>query len=653
MQESKHEYKKESQLDYNGSKPLLFRCTNKTLTVDVPAESQTFLPLYSPKSQHSCTLINSPSIDQVLLSSKESSMIKMLIHTIQQVDTANNSEGTENFTTKLPNDFYESLNSTTDMFNIFMSFRLQQDPYTPSNRRYSFGDETIAFASPKDCHTHTKTNPFDSMCGGHIPKNSLFSKKQYCNHDNNYPGAFPLLSTPCPELLDKIRIDSPNVIEIRIFSNLICYSELVNVSSDVGYNELDSEHMNIEKKVVKHYIQEYESLYSIIKKIKNKTYEYVNTASGELFFTDQSNNNYLVNINNIETEDFNFKKLIDCNSLEKLLEVIVECKILNQYVAIFYQYEPYLYMPVMVLSGENGFHITGDIDAQQIGMRFDMPIIAYETFKGDQDEANLIISGLQIFHARLQSSSWWDFSIKVSEILRLYRSPNIRQNYNKYLTPEKQYINYQHIEYYSNFFIHHLKQTSQYYVENPKKLEIVGKINLHHLVVQFTFAHPLFIHGTEDMHPSDPDKFGLIESIYKNTVVVTTDWQSYLSLLLFDRELLQMNRLSIHPSWLFNVDSSNEFKQQWYDILEIQALNEASIRLDSLNNYKVIITNSFKNTKYDTEANITIINNMFKDIRNMLSQNNSEIIIQKRLDKIYKKYENSNESIRNTLKTSS
>lgn len=522
--------------------------------------------------------------------------------------------------TRLTPDFFDRMLCLSENHGVFISFRLQ-DPYQISNRRYSLCTDDGIITSPKTTATVTTTNKFDTVCTGHIPRNPRFSQFKYDLSDNSYAGSFPkrvAQQATNTELLEYLHaFANKNIQDVKVYYNLICYSEIVPVYEKTTDNNQKSKFIRTNKTTLKHYIQEAERIDSVLDRIERGIYFFVAASENELIFRDSKNNICkfeLSKLVNFEYAKITTTTSMSIKSFTKYVTAIgIEC----YHAALSYERNG-IFLPIMVHAGANGFHISGDADPEHVGIRSDMPAIAYQTFNGKTDDPNKFLYGLDALLARLC----------INSIEKYEQHTGVKYN-------SAYYIDYTTIPYYRNIFIPLVENTLNTYASAPELLKTVGNSSLYHLIMQKEFDHPLYMHGTEDLHPGNkPGAFSAILICHKQQFVITSNEQSYLAFIFHDPSILRHQRIGVHPYWLCNDESEQSLSEYWLDLLEIQALHELDKDLEEFHTYcKILYANMRRITIFGDFA-AHKIEQRFANITELNS-----VQIKDRISKLYAKHD--------------
>lgn len=135
---------------------------------------------------------------------------------------------------KIPISFLRTMRPLWRRHNIFATWRLGSDPFTKLNRRRSFSIDGEIIYDPKQTNTSTQTEGPYKACEGRIPESDKFRTKPYKLKDNNFAGSFheSIKDQPCDEeLLAQFKNKvSEDIVEVKHFHNMICYSKMVEVN---------------------------------------------------------------------------------------------------------------------------------------------------------------------------------------------------------------------------------------------------------------------------------------------------------------------------------------------------------------------------------------------------------------------------------------
>lgn len=556
--------------------------------------------------------------------------------------------------TKLPADFFDRMYCMYAEHGILTAYRLQKNAYQASNRRYSFCYDGQILASPKETNTSTKTNPFDTLCTGHLPEDTTFLSGDYNLPDNNNTGNFPaaICELPSdPDLLTELqaKVDG-NIIEAKKFGHLICYAKFTEKYTKKINEQGEKVCLPTGELNKKHYIQEAETIASIMDRLSRGVYTFVSANTEEITFKAQNGclcKIYFSMLMPSTLNSFEFKEFTNLLQLAAFVEQ--NQNIENCHAPVYYQKND-AFIPVQTLAGANGFHITGDADPEHIGLRRDMPKIANKTFSGSIDKAEKFLFGLRLLIARLHSKTKEEFAEHV--YMHLKNIADDQETIKAYTdiieaNSSVHFINYLEIAYYNNIFLPICYRASILYENNPELLKKVGTSSLYNLIMQLEFDHPLSMHGTEDMN-LDPHAgtFGAILICYKGYFVITADERSYLAFLLHDREILAQQHMGIHPYWLCPERENGNLAEQWLDFLRIQALHEAIKDKYEIKMYHQDLIKNISLGRSSEAIAIYKINNMFESLYEFLeSCDYKENRINFMLDTIYDKYATSTAAV--------
>lgn len=579
---------------------------------------------------------------------------------------------------KLQDDFLDRMYVGSKESNTLISFRLQSGRNKPS-RRTSYCIDGKVIACPKKPPISTKTNNYYSIAAGHIPRELEFLNAAYNFLDNKIPGDFcqEIKNIPCDfVLLDKYRKTiSADIQEVKMFSNLVCFSERVPVYNKSGSADPELQYTRSEgQTVLKHFIQETRSLSAILELIEMEICEFMESVDGKIYFRERSNerNNAtcLIDLKMISTK---FEYLFDPISIKsfadfkKYIESISSSDPDAEQNSLFHT--PIFYiknnniLPLMVHAGDNGYHVTGDADPQHIGVRADMPRIVFKTFNGAKDNPNNFVIGLEILIARLECSTkkeFHDYLKSLKESTLILKNLTILDNFADEFdhTTSLYYDDYTNIDYYNNYFITQAKNTLKYYRRNPKLISTVGESSLNDLIRHVAFDHPLYVHGTESSHPkSQPEPFSAIISCNDGKFAITGNEKSYIAYLLHEHKILHDQRIGVHPYWLGDTTSGALYAESWLDILSIQALHEASKGNNDpkrsayeFSMYQCTLISSMTKGRNTEKLAFDKINVRFKHLEVLLHKTNySTEEINKHINDYYAKYSIEISAVRNVL----
>lgn len=473
---------------------------------------------------------------------------------------------------------------------MLMSFRDKKSLQTITKRR---SDLSILFYN-KPGPVKTKMN--STFPKGHIPRDRslLTHGVAYDVGDNSYGGTFPdgsASTLECVQLRELLRTHEQKyhpddaIHEVRKIGNRICYSEYVAQyeKGDTGYVVRTKEDTKAVTKL-KHYIQEVESLHSILKNIARGIYTDAKIDGDKLRFNyaDQELSINISEVMPVEIQD-KLKDLLSIakttagtmafidgskvegmkqrgeiiNEMDKKLFAVSKADKLDGCACPFWYSKSTgakkVELPVMVMSGDNGYEIASDLDILQLPAPFGLPTSMH----------TLCITSKNY----KQLDGMFDKAIDEldKEIAKLSDSD----------TRKKVFID----------LLEEVKAAQKYYFEDTDpedlmgKLSVLGTTNVYGITKQFIFnrdnnfdPNTPWPHGADDLHPApSPENFGAVIMLNDGTISYIGNEKAYVLYLLHDPDILQneSNELSIHPYWLTTDDEEHEY---WQQIVYIQAL---------------------------------------------------------------------------------
>lgn len=598
------------------------------------------------------------------------------------------------FAARLPKDFCTIQTMVHRKYGTFLSFRLGGDG--PTTRRYTLTleyEEGIAEPCyyPKPTRISTKTEP-PSVCKGHIPKNRELSSRVYKRKDNNFAGAYPA------KLLDKLKMgvesftatelqpyrtylgcseDLTNkeildkfIVQIRdvckeqdivsayLFYNMVCYGEIVPTydKDDVT----NGAH-------VKHYIQESRTVGFIISRIMDRKYNLIEYNEKHLVFSFEKNGLYIVakldfTLGIVENGrpvilDAPVLDMENNQEVSKNLEEYYQDYLACHFPVWYKTSEQQSFAPVMVLAGDNGFAISGNMDAEHIAIRYDLPWEARISFNGgngnNPNSVSKFMLGMLILDQRLRAENLHEYVYFIDNLLstmqspsrRVNRSPSVnldhfseeesideklelacyyinliddnergyileilRQIKEQLTTIElshKKFYSYANDEYYKDRYLPTLGAAFQEYQLDPNRLLTVGQSCINDLVLGFDFDHELLIHGADDLNPGmDMPPIGKTLIYYESddpetyderNFACTRDERSYIAFILHDLKILEKNTIDVHPARLLD---TNNYHLLWRLIIKIQSLFRIMHDIDNetcfFDNYKRALLENYR-----------------------------------------------------------
>lgn len=585
---------------------------------------------------------------------------------------------------KLGVDFLDRMYVTSIEDETTISFRLQA-PKSKPNRRASLVINGRIIASPKKNPTATKTQSYNSQFAGHIPRNIDFLEGNYNFLDNNISGAFPkeIANTPCDlKLLEYLRSnESEAIVEAKKFEFLVCYSERVNCYSKMDYRNNNSPIvMDPHKYNVKHYIQECRTLDATLElltlddenlKLHNLTpYRFDSAHDSKIIYT-HNNTKFMIDLNILHpkvTPPLDARQIKTLADFQNYVVTIKQHTATNSlekqfHTPIFYEKNG-KFIPAMNQAGDDGYPITGDADSFHSFKRADMPRIVYKSFNGALDNPLKFVICLKILEARIRCSSQQLYHSELDNIKNsLESNPAIAADFESFFnfSDSKYYSNYMEIPYYSERYLGMVQEILSKYITNHELLRTIGEITVDELIKHDFFDHPLWVHGSESIHPkSKPENFGAIIICNSGNFAITANEISYIAFVLHDRTILQNQRISVHPFWLGNKEDGAQYDYAWLDILTIQALHEAAKGksdpergLYEFDMYHKILLESMTKGRASEVVAFAKINDRFKNLREFLLSVNFKIdYINKRIEDIYFRYSEEINEVKSALKTS-
>jgi len=511
----------------------------------------------------------------------------------------------DTYMTRLTKDFLDRMFCLDAEHNMLSTFRLG-GAYSNSNRRNSFGNaEGLVENWLKDPDTLTSTNPPDTLCSGHIPIKSIFQEKEYDIEDNKYSGAFHKDSVPAgTELLEHLRLhENPNIVEVRIYKNLICYSL----------------YMDPPNKLLKCTIQEHERLVSVVDRMERGVYTFISGDSHEVIFTNQRRDICkidLAKLSHRKSEELAMRKTIVFTELWQLIAYVESHNLDNYHAPVGYQHKtlPNIWLPVQTCSGPNGLHLAPDTDSQHMGLPVGIPAIAHKVFNCKKDDPQNFLMGLRVLEARLSCTTREDFAHALVKL----QPANIVPIY--FGLKAANYTNYTLDPYYRDKYLPKVKEAIDFYGSDPRRLKTVGVSSIANLVWLRIFSHPMFIHDSEVLRPDKPADFGAILICYKGRFGVTSNEQSYLAFLLHDPRILEIQRLGVHPYWLRDLKSGGVHSAAWLDFLAIQALHEGSKDIGAFRIYWRLLLENIGTIRAGSGVALTRINDRFSKVQGFLNR---------------------------------
>lgn len=441
----------------------------------------------------------------------------------------------------------------SNKWSIFLSVRAN-DIDKSSNRRYSLtlqdliggeSESNEALYDAKNTKSNTKTNYIKTLCSGKLPKSNQHRSLgiTYKPLDNNLAGKFPDMSVPAtPDIVKLIQehelpaIPGQSAREIKMVGNLICYNEWTPKYEKIP----DSDDVVSKEAHLKHFIQEAESLRTIINRLIDSVYKFTAIRDGKIYFDDNNQNKIMVDLNKLIPNLSDKLSVKSINDLESLIEFVDHNSLAPYHAPVFYKKEDNVYLPVMVHSGEvTGFAITGDGDMEHIGIIYGLPDSAHISYDSKKVSPKEFLTGIKDLIKELEKDKF------------------------------------------DREFISEVKNTYDFYSKNPEQLRGIGVSSIYSLVRQYNFYHMLLLHGPEDLHPSsNPERFGGILSRWRDNFVMTGDEKAYLDFILHDPTILEKQEIGVHPQWLRHRteeekdrDGGVDLSEQWLDAIAIMALN--------------------------------------------------------------------------------
>lgn len=557
------------------------------------------------------------------------------------------------YQTKLTQDYLDRIVAVSKKLRVRIAVRVQNDPLLPSNRRYSLmvPDTKTIIATAKRPPLRSKTNSARYLCHGRIARRPQLQEKATNVLDNSVPGSWPTAIKEHPVDSDKTTLMqhqvSADILEVKQWFNLICWKELVPEYCQIGDEIYPKDTMK-----EKYYIQEAVHLYWLLQKIKRDENSPTNEMYGFKFIAASSQ--YLLFTFNGEMFKIKFDTLMppidlqieglqSFTNLDGFRKFLDDNDIEGHHGALFYRNQLGDFVPEMVWCGENG-HITGDADAQYFGKRFDMPRIAYATFKGDLDSDHpKFVNGLELFKARLLCKTATEFreyvakcGFDVSPYITMVELHDY-EHYINYMDPN----NGERYEYYHDIFLPMLEETIQYYAANYADLGVVCHSDLYNLIVQLAIKHPLSIHAEEvtNLHAGE---VGALLTADEELLQVSENELSSLISIFSDPTLLRDQVIGVNPYYLRDREDSNELSLQWLDTIIIRCLNAAAISDFEFKMHWITITTGFAKDKQFGPCAISKVNAALQPIQNALASINdpderSEFIREK-LASVYENY---------------
>lgn len=440
-----------------------------------------------------------------------------------------------------------------------------------------------------------KTKMNSTFPKGHIPRDrSLLSDghTSYNFMDNSYAGTFPedsITTTECMQLLgvlkkyeDKYHSDD-KIVEVRKVGKRICYRENVVQYQKSGDDYVPVTQGGIPVTSPKHYIQEAESLHSVLKNIARGAYKSVAIEDGKILFK-FGDKNLSININDLPAESHDkLNTLIDTaksksTTVSLLTNMKERAEVLKSLdAALFSVYDKidgcecpiwqrksvsgseHVEMPVMVMAGDNGFEIASDLDILQLPAPFGLPTSMHNLCITSKDSAelqemfNLAIADMEKLIAQLE-----DNAPGKQDFISILKEVEDTRNY---------------------YFV------GKTLAETKAKLSVLGTTNVYGITKQYIFnrdnkldPNTPWPHGADDLHPAaTPENFGAVIMLKDGSISYIGNEKAYVLYLLHNPQILQnpSNELSIHPHWLTTNDTCNQY---WKDIVYIQGL--FAVKLD-------------------------------------------------------------------------
>jgi hypothetical protein len=543
-----------------------------------------------------------------------------------------------------------------------LSFRIQKPDLLP-NRRQSLMINDRVIAAPKTVPTATTNNTYYCICGGHIPRDQAFLLSEYIPLDNNIPGTFSdeVISLPNNlRLLEYYRKHmSLDILEVKVFEGLICFSEHVpryeeytDIAGNKKFRKLEGQYN------INYFMQESRTLDALFELFKLGICEFEYAADGKVYFTERNKNKCMIDLSktipNIEHNypiysiDSYAEFMHFTNFMHELATQISPKS--NFHTPVFYLQNGEE-LPVMLRTGIDGNPITSDADAYINGIPIDIPTIAIKTFNGARTSSEVFITGLEILLARLTCETFEEYYTFV-EVLKS-KLPTTTKVFAAYpqvfaYSDCKYWIQYNQDEYYVKEFIPRLKATLEYFKSYPQRLRTVGESNLIDLVLLHAFNHPLYVHGTEAMHPkSRPGEDSAIVACFNGKFAIIKNVKSYIAYLLHDQQILSTQLILIHPHWLGDLSDGAYYADAWLDILSIQALNKSlddsydAMRAEhEFRCYWEMLVNTLSLGRKSEETAFRKINTRMQMLQDFLKQSSFDAdVIRQNIAKYYLKYD--------------
>lgn len=469
---------------------------------------------------------------------------------------------------------------------MLMSFRDKMNLQTITKRRSDLSTDYFNKPGP------VKTKMNSTFPKGHIPRDRSLCTTgvTYDLADNSYSGTFPagsVVDKDCKKLLALLQLheekyhEADKITEVRKIGNRICYKESV-----VQYDKGESGYVlkKIEGQPLtasKHYIQEVESIHSVLKNIARGIYSAAEIEDGRLKFK-FAEKQMSIKISDLPAEiQPNLEKLLNIAKTTATAMAFIDASNvagLKQRGAMLNKMDTELFaianglddsacpiwynkstasaneeLPVMVMAGDNGYEIASDLDILQLPAPFGLP----------ESMHTLCITSKK---PQLLSAMFDKAILDLKELIASLKDSDQGKQ----------------------VFIDLLKEveaTQKYYFEDldaeklMDKLSVLGTTNVYGITKQYIFnrdnnfdPNTPWPHGADDLHPAPtPEKFGAVIMLNDGTVSYIGNEKAYVLYLLHDPSILQnaSNELSIHPHWLTTNDTQHE---HWKNIVYIQGL---------------------------------------------------------------------------------
>jgi hypothetical protein len=540
--------------------------------------------------------------------------------------------------TKIPLDFLGNLLSFNKKTGLFLSARVQ-DANERANRRYSLLQHDLDPKLPKipamaakDTAYASKSTPIDCIGSGYIGEDWHFRNdgKVYNLLDNNKKGTFPKRAKLDRTALDFLREhDSQDILEVRKIGSLICYKKVVDAYFKDPVGVYHKNGVNLEK----YYIQITETFGSIVARLDTqdtansqpKVYTFIKANAGKVYFQDRLANVIMIDLKLIipkKTKKAAAGLNVDnITNLQEFKDFVATHKLFKLHVPLFRQKSPEeqeVFLPVMAHTGDNGFAISGDVDMQHIAMINGLPSVAHNTYISKNARPHHILRDLCALEEELAAP-----------------------------------------QYAHEPFIGLRKDTAhtvEYYVKNMERLKTIGTSSIYSLVQQHRFlrqvirnnANDLWLHAGDDTNPgAAPEAFKGILSLWKAKFYISADEESYLSLLLSDRDILKDEEIGVHPAWVLAHQADNsriDLAKCWLDTIAIHALNlyNSDNGLEKADKYIDDLGRRIcgVESRYDVnqQAMIVIRNYVLTIIYELDRVNSTRQDVSNKIDALYEKY---------------